>query len=202
MDTFTSLLKAIVIVEGGSMHRVPGMLSGTECWGCALDDVNSFLLHFLMQGIFSLPQEIDSQAWWLEFIKGLVDASPPPHCRELAWRVGHLNKPLHPACWCRCFLGVPGQRACTPSPNSWRVVCIVLTHFEEQKAVFPLENTRERGVRRLAVKEDALHMGACWLCLEAYSSARNPGEVLAERLKLGVVRRCHFWCEMTGRQGA
>lgn len=33
------------------------------------------------------------------------------------------------------------------------------------------------------------------MCLEADSSARNPGEILAERLKLGVVNMCHAWCD-------
>lgn len=33
------------------------------------------------------------------------------------------------------------------------------------------------------------------MCLEADSSARNPGEILAERLKPGVVNMCHSWCD-------
>lgn len=40
-----------------------------------------------------------------------------------------------------------------------------------------------------------MHTDACCLCLEADSSARNPGETLAERLKLGLVNMCHSWCD-------
>lgn len=50
-------------------------------------------------------------------------------------------------------------------------------------------------MRRFVVKKDALHVAACRLSLEACSSARNSGEVLAERLGLAVLSMCHFWCD-------
>lgn len=34
------------------MHRVLSMLSGTECSECAFENIKSFLLHFLTNGIF------------------------------------------------------------------------------------------------------------------------------------------------------
>lgn len=160
-------------------------------WKCEI-----FSASFSNTEHFSLPREIDSLAWWLEFIKSLVDASPLPTAGSLLGRLGmytnHYTQPANGS----VFRGLQGSLPARPLHRlPWRVVYIDLTPFKEEKAIFPLENTRDWGVRRLAVKEDALHVDACWLCLEAYSSARSPGEVLAERLKLGIVSMCHFWCD-------
>lgn len=54
---------------------------------------------------------------------------------------------------------VPGQFASLANLKS--CVCIDLIHFEEEKAIFPLECVGDRGLRRLAVSEDAVHMDAC-----------------------------------------
>lgn len=43
--------KAVVIIRRGSTHCIPSMLSGTDCRECALENMKSFLLHSLTQGI-------------------------------------------------------------------------------------------------------------------------------------------------------